>query len=101
AAVADLIPARRKKLMTEFQIPREYNDAKDLIADKDIDAVSVCLPNDLHAPIALAALRAGKHVVCEKPPAVSVGEAKRMDAAARKVGKVLLYAFQRRFGGHE
>jgi predicted dehydrogenase len=101
AAVADLIPQRRKKLMAEFQIPREYSDAKDLLKDKEIDAVSIGLPNHMHAPVALAALRLGKHVLCEKPPATSAAEARRMDAAAKKNGKVLLYSLQRRFGPHE
>src|SRR5258706_4449697 len=100
-AVADLIPERRKKLMAEFQIAREYSDAKDLLKDKEIDAVSIALPNHMHAPIALAAFRAGKHVLCEKPPAISAAEARRMDAAAKKNGKVLLYSLQRRFGPHE
>lgn len=100
-AVADLIPERRKKLMAEFGISREYADASELIKDANIDAIAVCLPNQLHAPIALAALRAGKHVVCERPPALSAAEAKRMALAAEKNKKVLLYDFQRRFGGHE
>ena len=100
-AVADLIPERRKKLMAEFGIAREYSDAKDLLKDKEIDAVSIALPNHMHAPIALAALRAGKHVLCEKPPATSAAEARRMDAAAKTNGKMLLYCLQRRFGPHE
>lgn len=101
AAVADLIPERRKKLMAEFQIPREYAEAGDLLKDAEIGAVSVCVPNHLHAAVTLAALKAGKHVLCEKPPAMSASEPKRMATAAAKAGKVLLYAFQRRFGGHE
>ena len=101
AAVADLIPERRKKLMAEFQIPREYGDAKDLINDREIDAVSVCLPNHLHAPVAQLALRMGKHVLVESPPAVSAAEARKIDTAAKKYNRVLLYALQRRFGGHE
>ncbi|HEV8606206.1 MAG TPA: Gfo/Idh/MocA family oxidoreductase [Tepidisphaeraceae bacterium] len=101
AAVADLIPDRRKKLMAEFSVQREYSDAKDLLADKELDAVSICLPNHMHAGATLAALRAGKHVLCEKPPAISAAEARRMDAAAKKNGKVLLYSLQRRFGPHE
>src|SRR2546430_477876 len=101
AAVADLIPERRRKLMAEFQVAREFSDAKDLLKDKEIDAVSIALPNHMHAPVALAALRAGKHVLCEKPPAISAAEARRMDAAAKKNGKVLLYSLQRRFGPHE
>ncbi len=63
--------------------------------------MSICLPNDLHAPTAIAALKAGKHVLCETPPALSLGDAKKMAAAAEKSGKTLLYAAQRRFGGAE
>lgn len=101
AAVADLIPMRRKQMIEEFGVQREYADARELVEDKEIDAVSVCLPNFLHAPVAIAALRAGKHVLCEKPPALSVKEAKQIEAAAAKAGKVVLYAMQRRFGGNE
>ena len=101
AAIADLIPARRKQMMDEFGIVREYADAKELIEDKEIDAVSICLPNYLHAPTAIAALKAGKHVICEKPPGLSVKEARQIDAAATRAGKTLLYGMQRRFGGNE
>lgn len=100
-AVADLIPDRRRQIMTEFGARKEYADAKELVADKEIDVVSVCLPTHLHAPLALAALRAGKHVLCEKPPALSVKEARQMAAAAQKNGRQLLYGVQRRFGGAE
>jgi predicted dehydrogenase len=100
-AVADLIPSRRRAVMEQFKVAREYAEADALIADKDIDVVSVCLPNYLHLPIALAALKAGKHVVCETPPALSAVEAKKIAAAASKFGKTILYAMQRRFGGNE
>lgn len=101
AAVADLIPQRRKKLMAEFQIGKEFADAMELVKSPDIDVVSVCLPNHLHAPVSLAALRAGKHVLCEKPPGITAAEARRLQLAAVKASKVLMYGFQRRFGGHE
>ena len=103
AAVADLIPSRRKALLEQHGSPgaAEHADVQAVIADKSIEAVSVCLPNYLHAPTVLAALKAGKHVVCETPPAVSANEARKMAAAAAKAGKVLLYAAQRRFGGAE
>jgi predicted dehydrogenase len=101
AAVADLIPGRRKALIQQFAGAAEHADAQGVIDDKTIDVVSVCLPNHLHAPVVLAALRAGKHVVCETPPALDGGESKKMAAAAAKAGKVLLYAAQRRFGGAE
>src|SRR4051812_19254810 len=77
AAIADLIPTRRERMVAEFGIAKQYADPMELIKDRDIDLVSVCLPNFLHAPITLAALRAGKHVVCEKPPAMNAREAKK------------------------
>ena len=53
-AVSDLIPARRRNLMDQAGITREYADAADLIKDVQIDAVSICLPNSLHLPVVLA-----------------------------------------------
>lgn len=100
-AVADLIPERRTKLKSTHGIATEYNDAAELIKDKSIEVVSICLPNHLHAPTALAALRAGKHVVIESPPTMSGKEAKQIEAAAVKNGKMVLYAHQRRFGASE
>jgi predicted dehydrogenase len=100
-AVADRIPGRRKAILQTFPSAREYADANDAVRDVGVDAVSVCLPNDLHAPIALAALKAGKHVICETPPTTTAADAKRIAAAAAKAGKVVLYAAQRRFGGAE
>jgi predicted dehydrogenase len=100
-AVADLIPSRRRAVMEQFKVGREYADADALIADKDVEVVSVCVPNHLHLPVTLAALKAGKHVVCETPPALNAGEAKKIAASAAKYGKTVLYAMQRRFGGNE
>jgi predicted dehydrogenase len=100
-AVADLIPSRRREMMDQFKIPREFATWEELINDKELDAVSVCLPTHLHAAATLAALRAGKHVICERPPTLSAAEAKRIDTAATKAQKVVLYGMQRRFGGPE
>lgn len=100
-AVADLIPSRRRAMIEQFGVSREYAEAEELIADKDIEVVSLCLPNHLHLPVALAALKGGKHVVCETPPALNAGEAKKIAAAAARAGKTVLYAMQRRFGGFE
>jgi len=101
AAVADLIPSRRQKLMAEFSIAKQYASADELLDDKHIDAVSICVPNDLHQPVASAALRAGKHVICETPPALDAKQARRMQTAADRDKKVLMYAFARRFGAAE
>jgi predicted dehydrogenase len=100
-AIADPIASRRQKLASEFAIPQQFPTAEALIDEPTIDAVSICLPNHLHAPIAIAALRAGKHVICESPPALNAAQTRRMTAAALKSGKVLLYAMQRRLGGSE
>jgi predicted dehydrogenase len=100
-AVADLIPARRQKLLAECGIAREYASAEELLKDKELDVVSVCVPNHLHVTVTLAALKAGKHVVCETPPGVSATEARRIQKAAEKAGKVVLYGLQRRFGPNE
>ena len=61
-------PAARR-WRRQFSVDRVCSDAKEIVEDETIDVVSVCLPNDLHAPIISAALKAGKHVMCEMPPA--------------------------------
>lgn len=100
-AVADLIAQRREQFAAQFAAQRQYANADELLEDKFIDVVSICLPNDLHAPTAIVALKAGKHVVCETPPALSMSELRKMANAAAKAGRVLLFAMQRRFGGCE
>jgi predicted dehydrogenase len=101
AAVADLIPARRKTLMDGFAVKKEYADALEVLSDASIDAVSICLPNHLHLPVALAALKAKKHVLCETPPTTTAAEARKLLTAAAKYGRTVLFAAQRRFGGAE
>jgi predicted dehydrogenase len=102
AAVSDLIPSRRKGLAQQAGTSvAEHADFEAILKDANIGAVSICLPNHLHAPVALKALKAGKHVLCETPPTLDAAEAKKLAAAAEKAGKVLLFAAQRRFGGAE
>jgi predicted dehydrogenase len=101
AAVADLIPQRRGQIMREFGATREFADGSELIEQTDIDAVCICAPNHLHASLARKALTAGKHVVCQTPPALNASEMKKTEAASKKSGKTVLFAFQRRFGGAE
>lgn len=68
----------------------------ELLADKEIDAVSVCTPNKYHAPMSIAALKAGKHVLCEKPMATSVEEAINMINTAKEAGKFLMIGHNQR-----
>jgi predicted dehydrogenase len=100
-AVADLIPDRRRAIMAEFNGAKEFDDAAALINSADVDAVTIAVPNHLHAEVACAALKAGKHVLIEKPPAGSAKDARKIAAAAVKAGKTVLYGFQRRFGPAE
>jgi predicted dehydrogenase len=76
---------------------RHFEDWDDLVARDDIDIVDVCTPNALHAPISLAALQAGKHVLCEKPLATSIADVKTLMEAARTANRMLMAAQQLRF----
>ena len=98
-AVCDLDKGHAQEVATEYKIPRVYTNHLEMLENGDIDAVSVCLPNFLHAPISIAALNAGKHVLCEKPPARSAQEAKAMADAAAENDKTLMYALVQRFDG--
>ncbi|MFT4123431.1 MAG: Gfo/Idh/MocA family oxidoreductase [Microbacteriaceae bacterium] len=77
-------------------IPQLFEDWEQLVALPELDAVSVATPNALHGPISLAALRAGKHVFCEKPLALTAVEARAMVQAARDADRVLEVAFNHR-----
>ena len=72
-------------------------DIASTLADPSVDAVDICLPTDLHAPVALDALRAGKHVLVEKPMALDVASARQMIAEAEKQNRVLMVAHVLRF----
>ncbi|WP_309069053.1 Gfo/Idh/MocA family oxidoreductase [Microbacterium sp.] len=86
SAEVDLVVGRDaaavEKFAHTFDIPRWSTDWREAIADPDIDAIDICVPGDLHAEISDAALAAGKHVLCEKPLANSLGEAQAMAAVA-------------------
>jgi len=73
-----------------------YTDFKHMLRDETLDAVSVCTPNRFHAEPTIAALRAGCHVLCEKPMAMTLAEARRMYRAAQSSGQTLVIGFQYR-----
>ncbi len=99
--VAGAEPAeeRGREVAAAYNVPDLYTNYEELLARDDIDAVDVCVPNYLHAPIGIAALEAGKHVLCEKPLALSGDEAKQMVDAAERAGRVLQVAFNHRRRG--
>ncbi|MEY2545811.1 MAG: hypothetical protein QOG48_928 [Verrucomicrobiota bacterium] len=94
-ACADLDEARRVAFESEFKPRKSFSDYHELLQDRHLDAAIVCLPNFLHFPVSLAALEAGKHVLCEKPPTMNAAEMKVLRAEAEK--RKLLYYFSRQF----
>ena len=87
----------REQYAAQFSIPRQYGDIDALLADGNLDAISINTPNYLHAPQAIAALNAGVHVIVEKPMAMNSAEAERMQAASRVSGAKLMVAHCWRF----
>ncbi len=95
--VADLSKPRREALAEKFSVSSTTSKWEDVVADKSIDAVSVALPNSLHAPVCLAALKAGKHVHLDKPFATNLREAKPVVAAAKRKDKVFMVGMNMRY----
>jgi predicted dehydrogenase len=96
-AVCDVVGERASLVAEELGAGHVCEDYRELLELDDVDAVSVCTPNKFHAPIAIAALRAGKHVLCEKPPAMSADEAQAMVDAAQANDRVLMICLNNRF----
>ncbi|MBM7579637.1 Gfo/Idh/MocA family protein [Jeotgalibacillus terrae] len=96
AGVVDLVQSRADDMASLYQT-KSYTDYKELLLDEEVDAISVCLPNYLHASVTIDALNAGKHVLCEKPMATSREEAEAMILTAADNNKTLMIAHNQRF----
>ena len=98
-AFCDLIEERAEKAKKEYGTDdaKVYVDYKELLEKEELDAVYVLTPNSEHAPITIAALKAGNHVMCEKPMAKTYAEAKAMVEAAKETGKILTIGYQNRY----
>jgi len=96
-ALAGLDQDRCRGIADQYGIPRLYRDYTELLAQPDIDGVSICVPNHLHAPMTIAALESGKHVLVEKPLATTVAEGEAMRKAAAHAERVLMVVFNYRF----
>jgi len=95
-AVASRSQSTADAYAREWKIPRAHGNYEALLADPEIDVIYNSLPNHLHAEWTIKALRAGKHVLCEKPLALTLDEADAMIAASKETGKVLAEAFMYR-----
>ncbi|GEL07506.1 Gfo/Idh/MocA family protein [Salisediminibacterium halotolerans] len=92
-AVSSRTAETAQRAADKFGIAHVYTSAEEMLAKENLDVVSVCSPNALHADHVIRALQAGCHVLCEKPPAMNEAEALRMEQAAKEAGKHLLYGF--------
>jgi predicted dehydrogenase len=96
-AVCDSNAERARQKAAELGIQNYYEDYREMLKSDEIDAVSVVTWNNSHAPITIAALEAGKHVLCEKPPALNAPEAEAMYKASIKNSRLLMFGFVKRF----
>lgn len=95
-AVCDVALERAQSVAQTYGA-KAYTDYIELLNDEEINAVSVCTPNVFHAPMSIAALQAGKHVLCEKPMATTIEDAERMNEATNVSGKILMIGHNQRF----
>jgi predicted dehydrogenase len=99
AALAGLDDDRVRAAAAKYDVPQTYRHYEDLLARRDIDAVSICLPTVLHAPVTIAAVESGKHVLVEKPLAMTPAEGRTMIAAAEAQRRILMITFNHRYRG--
>ena len=97
AAIADIVPGLAEKTAQEYGAARAYTDWREMLEREKPDVVSVCVPNVYHSEVATAALKAGAHVLCEKPVATSVAEAAAMFETAKSAGRTLMVSQNLRF----
>ncbi|MCB0193872.1 MAG: Gfo/Idh/MocA family oxidoreductase [Anaerolineae bacterium] len=96
-ALCDLNEALMTSIGAEYGVPLHYKNFQDMFTSGEVDAVSICLPNSLHAPASIAALEAGLHVLCEKPVAENATAAQKIvDVEARSPGKFMV-CYNRRY----
>jgi predicted dehydrogenase len=97
-AFCDINEDRVKMMGERYGVSRLFANKEDMLALPELDAVSVCTWNSAHAECAIAALNAGKHVLCEKPMAISAEQGRAMAEAASRNNRLLMIGFVRRFG---
>ena len=96
-ALCDINEKNLAKRAEEYKVSRTFTDYREMLALKELDAVSVCTWNSAHAECAIAALRAGKHVLCEKPAARTWKEVQEMQRVQHETGMTLNIGVVNRF----
>ena len=96
-AICDMNQMAAKKAAETYDIPHVFSDSAEMLEKvTDLDAVSIITPNRTHRPLALQVLQAGRHVFCEKPPALNASEVLQMKEASESAGKTLMFNFNNR-----
>ncbi|GGP10276.1 Gfo/Idh/MocA family protein [Oceanobacillus neutriphilus] len=96
-AITDIVKEKALELADQYNIKYVFEDFQTMFNKVELDAVSVCTPNKFHFGAVMAALKAGCHVLCEKPPAMNVREAERMENTSNEAGKILSYGLCYRY----
>ncbi len=96
-AISDVNLEAARRVADEFSIPRVYDDYREILADKSIDAVLICSPTNTHADISMEAARAGKHIFCEKPVDLTIAKIIEAGRVVRECGVKMQIGFNRRF----
>ena len=96
-AICDMNEVAAKSAAEKYQVPHVFSDSAKMLGElTDLDAISIITPNRTHCPLAIQVLEAGKHVFCEKPPALNATEVNEMKSASEKAGKTLMFNFNNR-----
>src|SRR5216117_2957999 len=99
-AIAEVSPQRSREACARYNVPLSYADYRELLEQPDIDAVTIALPNHLHASVAIEALKARKHVLLEKPMATNAKEAAKIIETANKMKRTMMVGQNFRFNRH-
>lgn len=97
-SLSDINDERLNQVADEYGVPKRYVSYQEMLEKENLDAVSVCTPNALHSEMSIACMEAGAHVLCEKPMAATVNQARAIVESRDKTGRTFMMGYMRRFG---
>lgn len=100
-AIADIVPERAQEAAEKFGIPHSYASVEELLANEDVDYIDICVWTAAHAPVAIAAAKAGKHILCEKPLAATLEQGLEIEKAVKEAGVQFMLAVVTRYGAEQ
>jgi len=100
-AIADIVPERAKAAAEKYNIPNYYASVEELLENCDVDYIDICTWTAAHAPVCIAAAKAGKDILCEKPLAATLEQGLEMEKAVKEAGVNFMLAVVTRYGGEQ